>query len=458
MFKSRPTTYITYRKRQRSLPLKAIVLATPLVLIFLEVLARLLVGITGKTTELAAYEGEPAIVNVYRLKFLDQNQKPYDGLSDRGQLSAQRSLAVGYRLVGNQQSSFWQINEQGFRDDNPVPLAKPKDEIRIFLLGGSTAFGQWNPSNKATLASKLEARLNERIAQQRRSPEKYRPAILPFYKPDRIKALALPPQMRDGQYRVINAAVPGYASGNQLAQLALQILPYSPDAIVVLDGYTDLLLPSDRIATDIPHMEKFLSNAPGHLWIFLTQQLRYAIAEMYLVRATQYWILRPQPSASRLSLMALDETKPLDRYLAAEPAELERRVARYREMKKQMVRLTTGAKIRLIVALQPEITGLSSSKRSSREQEILNQLGPIYQQRVQMGYDQLQRASQELQKAYPKNLRMLSFYQLDREVNEEVFYDAIHLTEQGNALLVDTFYRELSNSPQLQVIPPKMPK
>ncbi|MCA1994283.1 MAG: SGNH/GDSL hydrolase family protein, partial [Coleofasciculus sp. S288] len=337
MFKSRRRSY---RKSYRQpFPLVWLLPTIPLVLIFLELAIRLIVGITGNSDELAVYEGEPAIVTAYRLKFQGQNQQPYDGLSDRGQLAVQRHLAGGYGLVGNQKNQFWRINEQGFRDDNPVPLKKTKGEIRIFLLGGSTAFGQGNASNQSTIASKLEARLNERIAQQRRSPEKYRPAVLPFYKPDLIKALALPIPLQDGQYRVINAAVPGYTSGNELAQLALQILPYSPDAIIVLNGYGDLMLPSNKTITDIPNVDAFLNNSLGHFWTHLSRQLKQSLSDSYLVKVPQYWLFHPQPSVSRLSLLATDETASLERQLTTNSAELERRVARYRENHKRMVRL-----------------------------------------------------------------------------------------------------------------------
>lgn len=101
MFKSRRRSYRQPHRRPFSL-LVVIPLAIPLLLILLEVLARLFIGVMGKNAELATYEGEPPIVTAYRLKFLDQTQQPYDGLSDHGHLAAQRRLAVGYSLVGNQ--------------------------------------------------------------------------------------------------------------------------------------------------------------------------------------------------------------------------------------------------------------------------------------------------------------------------------------------------------------------
>jgi hypothetical protein len=285
-------------------------------LILLELLARLSLALWAKAPSWQLMRVNQRLLPLTASSSLAKLNSPTMVYQTVDVLAAQRRLAVGYSLVGNQKSNFWRINEQGFRDDNPVPLEKPKNEIRIFLLGGSTAFGQWNASNQATLASKLEARLNERVAQQKRSPEKYRPTTLPFYKPELEKALALPIQLREGQYRVINAAVPGYTSGNELAQLALQILPYSPDAIVVLDGYTDLMLPSNQAQTDIPKIEALLNNAPGHFWTYLTQQLKHWVTDTYFVKAIQYWLLRPQPSVSQLSLMATDETAPLEQHLA----------------------------------------------------------------------------------------------------------------------------------------------
>lgn len=457
MFKSRRRPYRQPRRRSFSL-LVIILLAVPLVLILLELLTRLFIGIMGKNAELVAYKGELPIVTAYRLKFLGETQQPYDGLTNHGHLAAQRHLAVGYSLVGNQKNKFWRINEQGFRDDAPVPIVKPKNEIRIFILGGSTAFGQWNTNNQATLASALEARLNERVAQQKRFPEKYRPMTLPFYKPELLKALALPLRLREGQYRVINAAVPGYTSGNELAQLALQILPYSPDAVVVLDGYTDLMLPSNQAQADIPNIESFLNNAPGHFWTYLTRQFKQSVTDTYLVKAIRYWFLHPQPSVSQLSLVATDDAEPLEQHLASDSAELKRRVAGYRDRLKQMVALTTGARIPLIVAIQPEITGRGQAKLPPREEAILKELGPVYKQRVQTGYAELAQVSQQLQKAFPKNVTTLYLYNFYENFPDPAFYDAVHLTQKANASLSEQFYRVMTGLPKLQLTPPKPPK
>jgi hypothetical protein len=458
MFKSRRRTY--KKRNSQRLPIMVILAAIPVTLILLELMTRIVVGVAGKNAELAAYEGAPAIVTDYCLKYFGQTKEPLDGLYARGRLGVQRRPAVGYGLIGNQKSSVWQINEQGFRDTQPVPLNKPKNEIRIFLLGGSTAFGQWNESNQATIASLLEARLNERVAQQKRSPEKYRPATLPYFKTELDKVMTLPLRIREGQYRVINAAVPGYVAGNTLAELALKILPYSPDAIVVLDGYADLMLPSNKAQTDIPHTEEFLNNAPGHFWAYLTSQVQEAFSSTYLVKAIKYWLIRPQPSVHELSVVAAEDTKSLEEKLPADAAELQRRIARYQEDQKQIVSLTAGASVPLIIGLQPEITGRPPGLLVAKETDILKELGSGYTQRVKGAYEQLWQGNQKLESAFPKNVKTLNFYKLDDKLpkNQGVFSDAVHLSKPANALLAERFYRVMTSIPKLQVAAPKPPK
>ncbi|MEC4982957.1 MAG: SGNH/GDSL hydrolase family protein [Oscillatoria sp. PMC 1068.18] len=452
MFKSRRSPYYKKRRRQSVSPLW-IILSIPLSLLILELLTRIFVGIAGKGQQLATYQGVPPIVSAYRLQFLSENNQPYDGLANEGSLIAHQNLAGGYQLAGEQKSNFWTINAQGFRDEEPVPVAKPQGEKRIFLLGGSTAFGQWNQSNQATIAHKLEARLNERVGQQKRSPEKYRPNALPFYKPERVKALAKPPKIREGQYRVINAAIPGYTSGNELAQLALQILPYQPDLIIVLNGYGDLMLPSSQEETEIPQLEGFLNNAPRHFWAYLTQPLQNWLRNTYLVKSVQHWVLNPEPSLAQMSLVVTEANKPLAEYLPTDATELERRIARYSNHQKQMVRLSAGAGIPLVVAVQPEITGRASDQLLPSEQKIMADLSPDYLERVKQGYSELIQANETLEKAFPRNVKTMNFYNLYEKFPQIAFTDTVHLSEEANQEMAQSLYYTVTGLPKMQIIP-----
>ncbi|NJK52280.1 MAG: hypothetical protein HC936_04655 [Leptolyngbyaceae cyanobacterium SU_3_3] len=226
--KTYQSSFSSYQKKKKPLPRLLILGSVSLILIGLELLARLGVGLAGKQNEFAAYEGEPLNVTAYRLRYLDRANQPYDGLPDRGRLKVRRSSLTGYRLVENQQSNAWRINEQGFRADQAIAATKPKDEVRIFVLGGSTAFGQMSSSNQTTFAHRLEARFNQQVAIQKSNSGKFRPDVLPYYADELAKAMSLPPRIQESRYRVVNAAVPGYASSNQLGQLALQIFPTNP--------------------------------------------------------------------------------------------------------------------------------------------------------------------------------------------------------------------------------------
>lgn len=441
------------KQRQRGFSPRWLMLSIPLGLIILEILTRILVNFWGQSKELAAYQGESPQINAYRLQFIDRNGKPYDGLAARGGLVAQRHLSLGYQLLGNQENKYWQINDRGFRDDKPLPLAKPKDEIRIFVLGGSTAFGQGNASNKATISSKLQVLFQQRLQQQKNSPKQYRPDVLPFFKPEGLKYLGLASKIRSGNYRIINAAVPGYTSGNELVQLALEILPYKPDAIVVVDGYADLLLPSNQTGADIPQLEEFVQDAPKHFRAYLQTSAQYLLQESYLLKAAQNWLIRPEPSLAEKSLAFTQKEKSLEQYLPEDEGELKLRVERYRQNQIKMAQFSTKANIPLIIAVQPEITGRPQNKIGEDEKTISQQLGDDYRQKIQSYYPNLTRSIQDLEKAFPKNVKVLNLYNLSDKSSAPLFSDAIHLTEQANTAVAGQIYNSLIQFQQMQVIP-----
>ncbi|MEL6578723.1 MAG: SGNH/GDSL hydrolase family protein, partial [Cyanobacteria bacterium J06621_12] len=252
MFRSkvRQRKIFTNRRRVRRFSWLGAIASVGLFLLSLELLTRIFIDISGDRSQYAQAEVESDSLNAYQLDFV--SPQAINRANTQDSLLAKSSMSVGYSLVENQQQDLWQINEQGFRDRENVPLVKPKGEVRIFLLGSSTAFGYGSPNNSSTISAQLESRLQQRLKQQQTSPQKYQPSLLPFDKAEREKSLAKPAKIRQGNYRIINAAVPGYASGNELAQIALQVLKYQPDLIIVLNGYQDLLLSSNQKATPLP--------------------------------------------------------------------------------------------------------------------------------------------------------------------------------------------------------------
>ena len=444
-------------KRRRQFSWLWLIVSFSLFLLVIELLTRIFIDVSGKREEFNPTLAESPIISTYQLKFVGEDQQPLENIDNAESLIAQRSLSAGYKLLGKQQSKYWQINEQGFRDREPLTVDKPADEVRIFLLGGSTAFGYGNSSNETTISEFLEARLEQRLAQQKSSPKLYQPDVLPYDENNRKQALAKPAKLKSGKYRVINAGVPGYASGNELAQLALSILQYKPDLIIVLDGYPDLMLDSEEKATEIPKLEQFLDNESTDFRVYVSQLVEPLRNYSYVVRIIQDQILVPKSSGEHTTLLFSEKLDKLAEYLPEDEAELKRRVERYFQHHKQIVSLSAGARIPLIIATQPEFTGRDATKLSEEEGEIATQLGRDYLQTVKNTYPQFIAASEKLGKAFPHNVKAISLYNLTDKYPTPSFIDAVHLTDEANKIAAEQLYYAISSLLKMQEVPRNPP-
>jgi lysophospholipase L1-like esterase len=109
-------------------------------------------------------------------------------------------------------------NRQGFRRSSETARVKPEGVYRIFVMGGSTAYGLQSLSrfgqekygvlrNDETIDHYLESYLGERLGRAR--------------------------------VEVINAAITSHFSHHHLIYLNQVILKYSPDMVVFVDGFND---------------------------------------------------------------------------------------------------------------------------------------------------------------------------------------------------------------------------
>lgn len=450
MFRSRARQrriFSNRRRNRRRFSWLGAIASIVLTLLALELLTRIFVDLAGDRDRFTQTEGEPDIERAYQLNLTNRGRELAD---DRDSLLATSSLSVGYELIANQSSPYWQINEQGFRDRDPVSPAKPQDEIRIFLLGNSTAFGYGNPSNSATISAQLEQRLQQRLQQQQASPQLYQPDTLPSDKAKRVKALAKPAKIKPGNYRVINAAVPGYASGNELAQLALQILKYQPDLIVAMDGYVDLMLDSTAEAVTVPPQPE-VADEPNSIESVWERAIDPIANNSYLIQLVSSRFDSPDDEPTGFLLE--EEAFNLVQYLPNDEGELQNRVDRYLEHQKQMLALSAAAQVPLVVAIQPEITGRDPSQLTDTEGAIATELGRTYIERVRESYPALIQASEKLAKSYPKNLKVVDMYQLTDKYPSPSFIDAIHLNEAANNKVAEQLYYAIASMPKMQQVP-----
>lgn len=447
------------RRKSRPLRPMAWVAIAIAVVIAAELLLRAISGMGGFGGSLGLYQGEPAQISAYRLQFLSRDQQHYDGLPSTGQLKATYSPLMGYRLLPDQQNQYWAINAQTFRDSDPITVDKATNEIRIALLGGSTAFGELSDSNQTVLSNRLEELLNGRVALQNSQPDQYQPEVLPFRLDLTEQALARQPRITNGQYRVINAAVPGYTSGNELSRLTQDVMAYKPDIVIALHGYADLLLPSSYEAAEIPGLESLMTNAFQHFTTDVMQQVKGFFGQFYLVKAIHYWIIQPQQKPAPIRLITPNQDEALANQLPTDEAELRSRIQRYQQHLREMARIATNANIPFIIALQPEITGRGAENLTEPEQAMISVLGSTYQERIATGYEALAAAASQIRRELPQsralNLYTLYAADLDSSTPKTVaaFQSPIHLTQEGRERLASRLYDAIVETQTIEPIP-----
>lgn len=103
------------------------------------------------------------------------------------------------------------INELGFRDRRESYMPKPERTVRIFITGGSTAFGSGASSNEQTTASHLERLLSERSSDGSRV-----------------------------RYQVINTAFPAWSTTQEKLLIQQSLVDLQPDFVIMFSGTNDV--------------------------------------------------------------------------------------------------------------------------------------------------------------------------------------------------------------------------
>lgn len=169
-------------------------------------------------------------------------------------------------------------NSQGFRRLTEVRLQKPPGTYRIFLLGGSTAYGTgglWPHlqhdyaylNDSQTIAAYLERHL----------------------------AAALPGK----NVEVINAAIPSTWTHHHLIYLNQTILRYDPDMVLFLDGFNDFFF------FDESHDQFSSYSYKEHSYVIMGDPTLYSLAYM-----DSWWLFRKSAFAN-VTMKALRTLKQL---------------------------------------------------------------------------------------------------------------------------------------------------
>ena len=433
----------------------------------LECFARILAGVTGVSEEFNRVD-EPELVTAYRLDIRTPQGLSLASTPPTGQLLATFHPLLGYRLTPDRRTQYWSINNSGFRDDEAISTEKPEGEIRIAILGGSMAFGQLSSSNDSTIAEQLETLLNDRVARQQDTPDEFQPERLPFFADRVSEVLARPPRIRAERYRVLNAAVPGYSSSNELAWYVQYVVAYDPDIVVILNGYADAISPGDRLGAEGVDIDRLAADAQTGLGQLVGQEMKTWLGNLTLVRGFDYYVLSAEPQPAWRSAFGLNQlaspsgstvetattrepnarAEGLDRDfpdvdLPLDEREQQRRLDRYRNALQQIVQLTSGTNSQLLIAVQPELTGRDPQVLAPTEREIALALGTTYRNVMPKLFQQLGTVAEEVTEA-SDDAEAITLYGELNELNEEAFRSPDSLTDAGNAVVAERLFDELT--------------
>ena len=121
----------------------------------------------------------------------------------------------GMELVPNQNNESISINNLGFRGDDFIQ-EKPNSVYRIFMIGGSTMFGHGATSDYTTIPGYIQEFFNE--------------------------------EFKENDVEIINAGIQGANSFDEVNLIKEKLLDYSPNMIVIYDGWNDL---RERHSSDV---------------------------------------------------------------------------------------------------------------------------------------------------------------------------------------------------------------
>jgi lysophospholipase L1-like esterase len=222
---------------------------------------------------------------------------------------------------------------------------------------------------------------------------------------------------------VITAAVPHYSSGNELGLLAQRLLSYPIGALVLLDGYEDLRLPSSARAVEIYPRDKDIGAT-----------LRSWGHSLYLLRAIKKLLGHsPAPALPLSAYQTFHED-----HLAFEPQELQARISRLRENWQKIAQAVVN--VPTLIAVQPVVFGKQNF--SVPERQMIDKLGQTYRQRLATSLQSLEliKPQEVSQRANLRWVNLTNFYRLSPNPD---FIDPIHLTKSANQQLAEHLAQQL---------------
>jgi len=305
-------------------------------------------------------------------------------------------------------------NSQGFRHPSDVTLQKPAGTYRIFLMGGSTAYGTgglWPHIQRDY------AYLNDSLT------------ISAYLERDLTAALP------GGLVEVINAAIPSTWTHHHLIYLNQTILRYDPDMVLFLDGFNDFF------AFDEAHDQFADYSYKEHSYIIMGDPTVYSLAYM-----DSWWLFRKSAFAN----VTMNALRTLKQLLAPKrdrpPLDVEKSLAGLKhvfprsalKMQRRIGLILRDERVPAVFMLQPFLIlerdhkSMTPIERKLFDFNVSSYL-PNYEAFMHAAVPYIR--DQETSMARDVGAHFIDLTGIYAGVPEQIYTDYCHLTPFGNELL-----------------------
>lgn len=329
-----------------------------------------------------------------------------------------------------------QINGAGFRRTGPVSIDKPPNTVRIFILGGSVAYGA------PTLYPELD---QQPVVDNRHTIDSYLERKLNLTFPTR-------------HWEVINAAVKGYELRQELAEYLSVLEVYHPDYLLFIDGVNDIfemLNSQDGYGSykNAGFEEEFNGLTAPRLMSFRLMWSTWLVNRSSLYRLIWERVGERNRIAARRKRAREAEAKMSagqGGLTAAEQARIDFAVGlldRYIHPIRQIDRLTDMEGTQAIFVLQPvmPLTHKSLSANEERQWNYWTKLGGLFFARgFQRLYPLL--SPQLAASSQAEDYHFLDLTAVFDGMKVQTFTDYCHLTPAGNDAIAAAIFDYLVNA------------
>ena len=404
--------------------LLAMTAAAALMVLLLELFLRAVIYFSPEKAARLFIEPAPTTIGMTAIASDGRTHLKGDTLDKRAHKFINHPFVI-YRNYPNEsgpdpyrEASTFKVNSAGLRGEE-VSRQKEAGVFRIVVTGGSVAFGVHASSDDATWSSRLQEKLNA--------------------------CGAFP-----GRVEVLNAGVLGYIAVQELLYLQMELLDFSPDLVLALNGFNDFLVATSETSGCTKPVEEDLiyfvyrdlaNSLEQYAWdrkIPVSAQISDLMVDLvtqayigkFFYRRIKTYRERPAPAQA-----STDAGGPKDDMKLDICREVVEKV--YQRNLEKMARMLVSRNIALLIAVQPHL--LLKSRPAPDEEAIIQAdlaESPQYRQLTEATYPLLVHAA----KAAAAEHQPTAFMDLTLVFGtrpEPMFVDDAHLTDPGNDVVAD---------------------